>query len=195
MVALQSDLDALGDERLEIDKGSALQAMALPELACFEDLLDSGKQAVGIGKHGGVELLALSFLYRVALKRFEVESDAGDRGLELVVTAFRKESWRSLRRISRTRKTVLRTTPAISRAKRMIPRTASATVRSLRTTQPICRVTARPTRRTPRVIKNAIVPRRRVMFMACPGNSVDSEYNDLPIHNFWNGSPSYSMAP
>jgi len=84
MVALQSDLDALGDERLEIDKGSALQAMALPELARFEDLLDSGKQAVGIGKHGGVELLALSFLYRVALKRFEVESDAGNRRLELV---------------------------------------------------------------------------------------------------------------
>ena len=40
------------------------------------------------------------------------------------VTALRKESWRSLRRTSRTRKTVLRTTPAMRRAKRMMPRTS-----------------------------------------------------------------------
>src|SRR5438874_44528 len=42
------------------------------------------------------------------------------------VTALRKESWRSLRRTSRTRKIVLRTTAATRMAKKMMPRTRSA---------------------------------------------------------------------
>src|ERR1700722_12449847 len=81
------------------------------------------------------------------------------------VTALRKESCRSLRRISRMRKTVLRTTKAMSAAKRMTPRTAMARVRLFRTIQVMLRVTARPTVRTPRVMKVAMAPRRRVMFM------------------------------
>ena len=80
------------------------------------------------------------------------------------VTALRKESCRSLRRISRTRKTVLRTTPATRTAKRIMPRTAKATVRSLRIIQALC-VMARPTRRAPSVMKKAMAPRRRVMFI------------------------------
>jgi hypothetical protein len=84
MVALQGDLDALGDEWLQIDKGAVLLAMALPELARLEDLFDGGEQAVRIGKHGGVELLPLGLFDGVALKRFEVEANAGDGRFQLV---------------------------------------------------------------------------------------------------------------
>src|ERR1700730_10708495 len=80
------------------------------------------------------------------------------------VTALRKESWRSLGRISRMRKTVLRTTPAMRAAKRTMPRMAKATVRWLRRIQALW-VMVRPTRIAPRVMKKAMAPRRRVMFM------------------------------
>ncbi len=80
------------------------------------------------------------------------------------VTALRKESWRSLRRTSRTKKMVLRTTPAMRAAKRRMPRMAKATVRALRRSQALW-VMVRPTRIAPRVMKKAIAPRRRVMFM------------------------------
>ncbi len=62
MVALKCDRDAVADERLEIDESSILLALLLAELARFENLLDGGKEAIRIGKHDGVELLALGLV-------------------------------------------------------------------------------------------------------------------------------------
>src|SRR5580658_108154 len=92
------------------------------------------------------------------------------------VTAFRKESWRSLRRISRTRKTVLSTTPAMRIANRMKPRTSRAMRRPVICSHVRLSATARAVRQTPRVMKNAMAPRRRVRFMLAQeykGISVD----------------------
>ncbi len=84
VVALEGDVDAVGDEGGEVDEGAVLLAMFLAELAGFEDLLDGGEEAVGVGEHDGVELLALGLVDGAALEGFEVEADAGDGGLELV---------------------------------------------------------------------------------------------------------------
>ena len=53
-------------------------------MASFEDLLDGAEETVGVGEHDGVELLALGFVDWAALKGFEIKTDAGDGGLELV---------------------------------------------------------------------------------------------------------------
>jgi hypothetical protein len=42
VVALKSDVDAVGDEGREVDESAVLLAMFLAELAGFEDLLDGG---------------------------------------------------------------------------------------------------------------------------------------------------------
>jgi hypothetical protein len=84
VVSLEGDDDAVGDEGVEIDEGAVLQAVALAELSGFEDLLDGGEEPVGVGEHDLVELLFLFFGGGATLKGFEVEADAGDRGLELV---------------------------------------------------------------------------------------------------------------
>ena len=84
MVALEGDGDAVGDEGGEFDEGAVLLAVALAELAGFEDLLDGGEEAVGVGEHDRVELLALGFVDGAALEGFEVEADGGDGGFELV---------------------------------------------------------------------------------------------------------------
>jgi hypothetical protein len=54
------------------------------EFAGFEDLLDGAEEAVGVGEHDAVELLALGFGDVAALEGFEVEADGGDGGFELV---------------------------------------------------------------------------------------------------------------
>ena len=59
VVALEGDGDAVGDEGGEVDEGAVLLAVALAEFAGFEDLLDGGEEAVGVGEHDLVELLAL----------------------------------------------------------------------------------------------------------------------------------------
>jgi hypothetical protein len=84
MVALEGDGDAVAEEGFEVDEGAVLQAMALAELTGFEDLLDGGEKAVGVGEHDLVELLALGFVDGAALEGFEVETNAGDGGFELV---------------------------------------------------------------------------------------------------------------
>jgi hypothetical protein len=84
VVALKCDGDAVGNESGEIDEGAVLLAVLLAELACFQDLLDGCEEAVGVGEHDGVKLLALSFVDGAALKSLEVEPDAGDGSLELV---------------------------------------------------------------------------------------------------------------
>src|SRR5579871_131847 len=58
--------------------------MLLAKLTGFEDLFDGGEEAVGVGEHDGVELLALGLVDGAALEGFEVEADAGDGGLEFV---------------------------------------------------------------------------------------------------------------
>ncbi len=84
MVAQEGDADALADELLEIDEGAVLLAVALAELASLEDLLDGAEEAVGVGEHDAVELLALGLVDGTALEGFEVEADGGDGGFELV---------------------------------------------------------------------------------------------------------------
>ena len=84
MVALEGDGDAVGDEGFEVDDGAVLLTVTLAELAGFENLLDGGEEAVGVGEHDLVELLSLGLFDGAALQGFEVEADAGDGGLELV---------------------------------------------------------------------------------------------------------------
>ena len=84
VVTLEGDGDAVGDEGVEVDEGAVLQAMPLTQLAGFEDLLDGGEEAVGVGEHDLVELLFLLFRGCPALEGFKVEADAGDGGFELV---------------------------------------------------------------------------------------------------------------
>jgi hypothetical protein len=43
-------------------------------------LLDRGEEAVGVGEHDLVELLALGLFEGAALEGFEVEADAGNGG-------------------------------------------------------------------------------------------------------------------
>ncbi len=49
---------------VEVEDDAVLLALALAELAGFEDLLDGGEEAVGVGVHDGVEVLALGFVER-----------------------------------------------------------------------------------------------------------------------------------
>ena len=74
--------DGLGEEGLNLERAAI--AMALAELASFEDALDGGMKALRVGEHDAVELLPLVFVYGAALQGFEVEADGGDGGLELV---------------------------------------------------------------------------------------------------------------
>jgi hypothetical protein len=53
-------------------------------LSGLEDLLDGGEEAVGVCEHDGIELLALGLVDGAALEGFEIETDAGDGGFELV---------------------------------------------------------------------------------------------------------------
>ena len=84
VVSLERDGDAIGDEGVKVDESTVLLTMALAQLTGFEDLLDGGEEAVGVGEHDLVELLALSFVDGTALEGFEVESDAGDGGFEFM---------------------------------------------------------------------------------------------------------------
>ncbi len=69
VVALEGDGDRVDDEGFEVDKGTILLALALAELAGFEYLLDGSEEAVGVGEHYFVELLALGFVDIAALER------------------------------------------------------------------------------------------------------------------------------
>jgi hypothetical protein len=86
MVALEGDGDAVGDQGFEVNEGAVLLTMALAELSGFEDLLDGGEEAVRVGEHDLVELLFLGVVDDIgaALEGFEIETDAGDGGFELV---------------------------------------------------------------------------------------------------------------
>jgi hypothetical protein len=84
MMALEGYRDAVFDERAEVDEGSVLLTVALSELSGFEDLLDCGEEAIGVGEHNFVELLFLLLGGCATLEGFEVEPDAGDGGFQLV---------------------------------------------------------------------------------------------------------------
>lgn len=68
--------DGFGEERFDLE-GTAV-AVALAEFAGFEDALDGGVEALGVGEHDAVELLALAFVDGPALEGFKVEADGGD---------------------------------------------------------------------------------------------------------------------
>ena len=57
---------------------------ACADFAGLEDLLDGGKQTVGVGQHDLVELRALGIGEFAALQSFQIEADGGDGGFELV---------------------------------------------------------------------------------------------------------------
>ena len=80
--------DAVGDEGMELDAGALLDALALAEFAGLEHGFDGGEEAVAVFAHDGVEALALLLVDRMALQGFEVETDAGDGGFELVGDGF-----------------------------------------------------------------------------------------------------------
>jgi hypothetical protein len=84
VVAGEHGGDAVGDEGMELDALALMDAGALAEFAGFEDLLDGGEEAVGVGPHDGVEALTLGFVSGVALEGIEIEADGGDGGFELV---------------------------------------------------------------------------------------------------------------
>src|ERR1017187_4969329 len=79
------------------------------------------------------------------------------------VTALRKLSCCSLRRISRTRKMVLRMTPAIIKPKKITPRMRGTIWRQLRMIQLVLSTAVAAARQTPSVRKDAIVVLRLVM--------------------------------
>src|SRR5258706_3268989 len=82
------------------------------------------------------------------------------------VTALRKLSWRSFRRISRTMKIVLTTRPAMITPKKIIPKTSGTTCRQWNTIHVMFRKTASATRQAPSVMKNAMAFVRLVMRIA-----------------------------
>lgn len=84
VMSLESDRNAIDDERLEIDERAALLALALAKLSCFENLFDGGEQAVGVRQHVGIKLLSLRLVYGAALERLKVEPDAGNRSFKFV---------------------------------------------------------------------------------------------------------------
>ncbi len=84
MVALERDGDAIGDQGGEFEDGALVVAAAGAEFAGFEYLLDGAEEAVGVGEHDFVELLALRFGDLTALESLEVEADGGDGSFELV---------------------------------------------------------------------------------------------------------------
>jgi hypothetical protein len=88
VVAEEDGSDAFGDERMELDAGALLNALALAEFAGLEDGFDGGEEAVAVLAHDGVEALALLLVAGMALQGVEVEADAGDGGLELVGDGF-----------------------------------------------------------------------------------------------------------
>ena len=76
------------------------------------------------------------------------------------MTALMKASCFSLRRISRTRNTVLRTSPATKISPANTPRTTSTPLRQLATSQPILSATANAIKHVPRAIEKMTESRR-----------------------------------
>ena len=169
VVALEGDVDAVGDEGGEVDEGAVLLAMFLAELAGFEDLLDGGEEAVGVGEHDGVELLALGFVDGAALEGFEVEADAGDGGLELVGDGV-EEGVLALVAADFADEEDGVEDDAGDEEREENDAEDGEGDGALVEEDPGIWVTARPTRRTPRVMKVAMAPRRRLMFMGSGGS-------------------------
>ena len=80
--------DAVGNQGMELDAGTLLDALALAELAGLEHGFDGGEETVRVFAHDGVEALALLLVAGMTLQGFEVEADAGDGGFELVGNGF-----------------------------------------------------------------------------------------------------------
>ncbi len=59
-------------------------APAVTDAAGAQDLFDGRQQAVAILQHDAVELLALGFIHRARLQRFEIQPDGGDRSFQFM---------------------------------------------------------------------------------------------------------------
>ena len=167
VVALEGDGDAVGDEGLEVDEGAVLLAVALAEFSGFEDLLDGGEEAVGVGEHDVVELLSLFFGGCAALEGFEVEADAGDGGFELVGDGVEEGVLTLVAADLADQKDGVEDDTGDEDGEEDDAEDEEGRWPSLwmRMIQVMLRKTVTPTRRAPRVMKKAMAPRRRVMFM------------------------------
>src|SRR4029077_19394355 len=72
------------NERGEIHLLPILARRAQARLARLEDLFDGAEKAVSVFEHDAVEIVALRFIERAAIERFEIEANGGDRRFELV---------------------------------------------------------------------------------------------------------------
>ncbi len=82
MVLLARGLDAVGEEGFELQEAAIVASLG--EGAGGEDAIDGAEEAVGVGEHDAVELLALLVGDGALLEGFKVETDGGDGSFELV---------------------------------------------------------------------------------------------------------------
>jgi hypothetical protein len=82
--------DAVGDQGMEFDAGALLDALALAKLSGFKHGFDGGEKAVAVLAHDGIETLTLLLVSGMALKGFEVETDAGYGSFELMGDGLQK---------------------------------------------------------------------------------------------------------
>src|SRR5215469_13714536 len=90
MMTAECCSDALRDEYVQFDSTAALHALALPQFSGLEHLLDRGEQAIRIGAHCGVEMLALQFIDRMSLQRIQIKPHTRNRGLKLMRNGVQK---------------------------------------------------------------------------------------------------------
>jgi len=128
----------------------------VPRLSGFQHLLDRPEKAIRVFKHDAIKVPPVRLVKRTTLKRLEIQAYGSDGRFQFVVTALRKLSWRSFRRISRTMKIVLTTRPAMITPKKIIPKTSGTTCRQWNTIHVMFRKTASATRQAPSVMKNAM---------------------------------------
>src|SRR5947207_432962 len=78
------ELHALPYQVTYVYLDAMLQFAFLPQFTSLQYLLNSAQQAIGVFEHHTVEVLPLRLGQRTGLQRFEVESNRGDRSLELM---------------------------------------------------------------------------------------------------------------
>lgn len=83
VITLERDRNAVGNQWGKFQQHTILIA-SRTQFAGLENLLDGAEEAVGVGEHDLVKLLALDFRNFAALEGFEVEANGGDGSLELV---------------------------------------------------------------------------------------------------------------
>src|ERR1017187_2480061 len=77
-------VEALFNHFAEIDPREIEPAAGGADAARPQHLLDGSQQSLAILYHYAIELLALVFVHRSRLQRFQIETDGGDGGFQLV---------------------------------------------------------------------------------------------------------------